>query len=103
MEIALFWFLSMVAVGEQAKGLQQEVTSLEAQVETLEFAQLRTMGAHSSLYANTELLKEEVENINERVRTLETIKTEQEINMHWKCYAGTVALIAIGFILGQLI
>ena len=83
MEIAIFWFVSMVAVGQEITSTQEDLMAtygeqvlLEERISVLENTQLRIAGAHSSLYATTELMKLDTENLVERVEALEAAPTE---------------------------
>ena len=83
MEIAIFWFVSMIAVGQEITSTQEDLIAtqdnqvlLEERISVLENTQLRIAGAHSSLYATTELMQLETEDLVKRVEALEAAPTE---------------------------
>ena len=75
MEIAVLWFLSMVAMGNEVEKTNESVRMLEAEVITLQIQNdiifdtledheqtiLKTAGAHSAFYAGQQVKNENFE------------------------------------------
>ena len=75
MEIAVIWFLSMMAMGneinttiEKNMELEARVISQDVRMDTLETTLLQTVGAHAGLYARH---KHDIDKIQTRLDNIE--------------------------------
>lgn len=92
MEIAVLWFLSMVAMGNEVEKTNESVQMLEAEVITLQIQNdivfdtledhettiIKTAAAHSSFYAAQQVKNEQYEQSIERLE--ESIELLNESN-----------------------